>query len=261
MPILLERERQTKDQLKAVFAYIRKKRDKEQQALAEIRAKEEEEKRRKREEEKKKETVEDVKREIDKYEAKLEELKQEKHSLFQQFKRVLYEEDTKKRREREAAALAAQHQVPQPHDPRPLGPNPSLQPFPEFDKNTAGRNPTMIPMGGGRGTNLLHAQQMPLAQALSQQQPRAQPHSAPMYRQTQSVPDQLQPAEPQAGRAQPHSAPMYRQTQAVPDQLQPAEPQAGMHHSQPFPVSVVWEVSMSRSEFRVVNFTFSLQPD
>ena len=115
MPVLKERERKTKDQLKAVFAYIRRKRDKEQQALAEIRAREEEEKKRKREEEKKKETVEDVKKEIEKCEAKLEELKQEKHRLFQQFKRVLNEEETKRQQEREAATLAAQHHHPSMH--------------------------------------------------------------------------------------------------------------------------------------------------
>ena len=64
MPVLIERTRPPKAQLRAVHAYIRRQREKGKQALAESKAKEEEEKQRKKEEEKKKETVEDVKKEI-----------------------------------------------------------------------------------------------------------------------------------------------------------------------------------------------------
>ena len=105
MPVLIERTRPTKDQLRAVYAYIRRQREKGKQALAESKAKEEEEKQRKREQEKKKETVEDVKKEIAKLEAKLEELKQKKHDLFSQFKKALnYEDEIRKQQELQAAS-------------------------------------------------------------------------------------------------------------------------------------------------------------
>ena len=108
MPVLLERTRATKDQLRAVYAYIRRQREKGKQALAESKAKEEEEKHRKREQEKKKETVEDVKKEIAKLEAKLEELKQKKHDLFSQFKKALnYEDEMRKQQELQAMKAAA----------------------------------------------------------------------------------------------------------------------------------------------------------
>lgn len=108
MPVLIERTRPTKDQLRAVYAYIRRQREKGKQALAESKAKEEEEKQRKREQEKKKETVEDVKKEIAKLEAKLEELKQKKHDLFSQFKKALnYEDEIRKQQELQAVRAAA----------------------------------------------------------------------------------------------------------------------------------------------------------
>lgn len=110
MPVLLERARPTKDQLRAVHAYIRRQREKGKQALAESKAKEEEEKQRKREEEKKKETVEDVKKEIVELEAKLEELKQKKHELFSQFKKALnYENEMKKQQETQASLKVSAH--------------------------------------------------------------------------------------------------------------------------------------------------------
>ena len=110
MPVLLERSRPTKDQQRAVHAYIRRQREKGKQALAESKAKEEEEKQRKKEEEKKKETVEDVKKEIAELEAKLEQLKQKKHELFSQFKRALnYENEMKKQQENQATLKAAVH--------------------------------------------------------------------------------------------------------------------------------------------------------
>lgn len=108
MPVLLERSRPTKDQQRAVHAYIRRQREKGKQALAESRAKEEEEKQRKKEEEKKKETVEDVKKEIAELESKLEQLKQKKHELFSQFKRALnYENEMKKQQENQASLKAS----------------------------------------------------------------------------------------------------------------------------------------------------------
>ena len=108
MPVLIERTRPTNDQLRAVYAYIRRQREKGKQALAESKAKEEEEKQRKREQEKKKETVEDVKKEIAKLEAKLEELKQKKHDLFSQFKKALnYEDEIRKQQELQAVRAAA----------------------------------------------------------------------------------------------------------------------------------------------------------
>ena len=109
MPVLLERTRPTRHQLTAVYAYIRRKREKGKQALAESRAKEEEEKQRRREEEKKKETVDDVRKEIAALEAKLCKLKREKHELFLQFKKALNEDEMKKQRLNQAI-------VP---DPRP----------------------------------------------------------------------------------------------------------------------------------------------
>ena len=109
MPVLLERTRPTKDQLRAVHAYIRRQREKGKQALAESKAKEEEEKQRKREEEKKKETVEDVKKEIAELEAKLEQLKQKKHELFSQFKKALNYEEMKRQQETQAALKASAH--------------------------------------------------------------------------------------------------------------------------------------------------------
>ena len=108
MPVLLERTRPTKDQLRAVYAYIRRQREKGKQALAESKAKEEEEKQRKREQERKKETVEDVKKEIAELEAKLEQLKQKKHDLFSQFKKALnYEDEMRKQKELQAMKAAA----------------------------------------------------------------------------------------------------------------------------------------------------------
>ena len=108
MPVLLERSRPTKDQQRAVHAYIRRQREKGKQALAESKAKEEEEKQRKKEEEKKKETVEDVKKEIAELESKLEQLKQKKHELFSQFKRALnYENEMKKQQENQASLKAS----------------------------------------------------------------------------------------------------------------------------------------------------------
>lgn len=110
MPVLLERTRPSKDQLKALYAYIRRQREKGKQALAESKAKEEEEKQRKREEEKKKETVEDVKKEIAELEAKLERLKQQKHDLFNQFKKALnYEDEIRKQQEMQAMKAASVH--------------------------------------------------------------------------------------------------------------------------------------------------------
>lgn len=110
MPVLLERTRPTKAQLRAVHAYIRRQREKGKQALAESKAKEEEEKQRKKEEEKKKETVEDVKKEIAELEAKLEQLKQKKHDLFSQFKRALnYENELKKQQESPVALKSSVH--------------------------------------------------------------------------------------------------------------------------------------------------------
>lgn len=108
MPVLLERSRPTKDQQRAVHAYIRRQREKGKQALAESKAKEEEEKQRKKEEEKKKETVEDVKKEIAELESKLEQLKEKKHELFSQFKRALnYENEMKKQQENQASLKAS----------------------------------------------------------------------------------------------------------------------------------------------------------
>lgn len=108
MPVLLERSRPTKDQQRAVHAYIRRQREKGKQALAESKAKEEEEKQRKKEEEKKKETVEDVKKEIAELELKLEQLKEKKHELFSQFKRALnYENEMKKQQENQASLKAS----------------------------------------------------------------------------------------------------------------------------------------------------------
>ena len=108
MPVLIERTRPPKAQLRAVHAYIRRQREKGKQALAESKAKEEEEKQRKKEEEKKKETVEDVKKEIAELEAKLEQLKQKKHDLFSQFKRALnYENELKRQQENQAALKAS----------------------------------------------------------------------------------------------------------------------------------------------------------
>ena len=108
MPVLLERKRPTKDQQRAVHAYIRRQREKGKQALAESKAKEEEEKQRKKEEEKKKETVEDVKKEIAELESKLEQLKEKKHELFSQFKRALnYENEMKKQQENQASLKAS----------------------------------------------------------------------------------------------------------------------------------------------------------
>lgn len=97
MPVLLERKRPSERQLKAVRAYIMRRRQKERQALAECKAKEEAVMQWKREQEKKKETVEDVKLEISKLEEKLESLKNEKHELFLQLKKVLNEESEQKR--------------------------------------------------------------------------------------------------------------------------------------------------------------------
>lgn len=114
MPVLIERERPSKQQLKAVQAYIVRRRLKERQALEESRAKEEAEKQRKREEDKKKETVEDVKMEISKLEAKLESLKNEKHQLFLQLKKVLNEDEEKRQKERQATAMMP------PQHPHPL---------------------------------------------------------------------------------------------------------------------------------------------
>lgn len=108
MPVLLEGTRPTKDQLRAVYAYIRRQREKGKQALAESKAKEEEEKQRKREEQKKKETVEDVKKQIAELEAKLESLKEKKHDLFLQFKKALnYEDEMRKQQELQAMKVAA----------------------------------------------------------------------------------------------------------------------------------------------------------
>lgn len=107
MPVLLERSRPTKDQQRAVHAYIRRQREKGKQALAESKAKEEEEKKRKKEEEKKKETVEDVKKEITDLEEKLERLKQKKHELFSQFKRALNYENEMKKKQQEVTSLKA----------------------------------------------------------------------------------------------------------------------------------------------------------
>lgn len=110
MPVLIERTRPTKHQLRAVYAYIRRQREKGKQALAESKAKEEEEKQRKRDEQKKKETVEDVKKEIAELEAKLERLKQKKHDLFSQFKKALnYEDEMRKQRELQAMKAASAH--------------------------------------------------------------------------------------------------------------------------------------------------------
>ena len=108
MPVLLEGTRPTKDQLRGVYAYIRRQREKGKQALAESKAKEEEEKQRKREEQKKKETVEDVKKQIAELEAKLESLKEKKHDLFLQFKKALnYEDEMRKQQELQAMKAAA----------------------------------------------------------------------------------------------------------------------------------------------------------
>lgn len=101
MPVLLERERPSEMQLKAVRAYILRRRQQERLALAESKAKEEAALQRKREQEKKKETVEDVKLEINKLEAKLESLKGEKHELFLQLKKVLNEDEQKRQKERQ----------------------------------------------------------------------------------------------------------------------------------------------------------------
>ncbi|XP_068748561.1 putative mediator of RNA polymerase II transcription subunit 26 [Montipora capricornis] len=107
MPVLIERTHQTKGKLRAVYAYIRRQREKGKQALAESKAKEEEERQRKREEEKKKETVEDVKKEIAELEAKLEQLKQKKHDLFSQFKKALnYEDEVRRQQEIQALKTA-----------------------------------------------------------------------------------------------------------------------------------------------------------
>lgn len=110
MPVLIERTRPTKDQLRAVYAYIRRQREKGKQALAESKAKEEEEKQRKREEQKKKETVEDVKKSIAELEEKLEQLRQKKHDLFSQFKKALnYEEELRKQQDLQALKAASAH--------------------------------------------------------------------------------------------------------------------------------------------------------
>jgi G protein pathway suppressor 2 len=114
MPVLIERERPSKEQLKAIQAYIMRRRLKERQALAESRAKEEAEKQRKREQEKKEETVEDVKMEISKLESKLESLKNEKHQLFLQLKKVLNEDEEKRQKVRQASVM-----VP-PQSPHPM---------------------------------------------------------------------------------------------------------------------------------------------
>ena len=107
MPVLIERTHPTKGKLRAVYAYIRRQREKGKQALAESKAKEEEERQRKREEEKKKETVEDVKKEIAELEAKLEQLKQKKHDLFSQFKKALnYEDEVRRQQEIQALKTA-----------------------------------------------------------------------------------------------------------------------------------------------------------
>lgn len=107
MPVLIERSRPTKNQQRAVYAYIRRQREKGKQALAESKAKEEEEKARKREEQKKKETVEDVKKEIAELEIKLEQLKQKKHDLFSQLKKALNHEDEARRQQEHQAMKTA----------------------------------------------------------------------------------------------------------------------------------------------------------
>lgn len=114
MPVLLERERPSEAQLKAVRAYIMRRREKEKRALAESKAKQEAALQRKREQEKKKETVEDVKLEISKLEKKLECLKNEKHQLFLQLKKVLNEEAEQKRQKER------QNPVPPFPSPHPL---------------------------------------------------------------------------------------------------------------------------------------------
>jgi len=104
MPVLLERERPSEMQLKAVRAHIMRRRQLERLALAEREAREEAALQRKREQEKKKETVEDVKMQIINLETKLESLKNEKHELFLQLKKVLNEDEQKRQKERQLLA-------------------------------------------------------------------------------------------------------------------------------------------------------------
>ncbi|KAJ7387745.1 negative regulation of B cell receptor signaling pathway [Desmophyllum pertusum] len=106
MPVLLERSRPTKDQQRAVHAYIRRQREKGNKLLP--RAKRRRKKKKAKEKKKKKkETVEDVKKEITDLEEKLERLKQKKHELFSQFKRALNYENEMKKKQQEVTSLKA----------------------------------------------------------------------------------------------------------------------------------------------------------
>lgn len=108
MPILFERTRPTKQQLRAVFAHIRRRREREKAEAEAKRAKEEEEKKKKEEEARKsKEKLEDVAKQIEVLEAKLVSLKEEKHDLFAQLKKNLLQkqEDENRKRTQFSTAL------------------------------------------------------------------------------------------------------------------------------------------------------------
>ena len=119
MPVLFERSRPTKEQLRAVFAHIRRRREREKAEEQAKKAKEEEEKKKKEEEAKKrKEELEDVANQIAELEAKLVSLREEKHQLFAQLKKVLLQKQEDENRKRPQFAPAPYN----PAEPHVMGP-------------------------------------------------------------------------------------------------------------------------------------------
>lgn len=121
MPVLFERSRPTKEQLRAVFAHIRRRREREKAEQEAKRAKEEEEKKKKEEEaRKRKEELEDVAKQIATLEAKLISLRDEKHQLFAQLKKVLLQKQEDENRKRPQFATAPYNPA-EPHMTGPKG--------------------------------------------------------------------------------------------------------------------------------------------
>lgn len=187
MPALIERPKMSLQMWAALKAHIMRERERKKQ---EQEADEAIERLRREQELKRKQdamTLEEIKDQVSQSEKKLKELKDEKHQLFMQLKKVLHEDDTRRRalikeaNEMAAAAQAAANQAYASHHQalNAVGVNP---PQPLYIQNLS-RTPVLYKMSPQppQGTSMNQQHPNCLKRTRSPSPPQSIPHSQTTY--------------------------------------------------------------------------------